>query len=508
MKSYKAWFFIPIITGAFSIPLHAQDAPAQACANLASNLDLEAATITSAVPVAAGRFIPPSGTQALNDLPGFCRVVLTIIPTPDSDIRAEIWLPLNGWNGKFLTAGNGAWGGSIQYQALADGLRRNYATASSDTGHTTVDASFAIGHPEKLIDFGYRAVHQTAVLGKAIIVGLYNTAPRYSYFNGCSGGGRQSFMEAQRYPEDFDAIIAGAPGYDRTDVAFQTLGMNQATHETPESFIPAGKYPLIHNAAMSMCDAHDGLEDGLISDPVNCDFDPGALQCQADDAATCLTEPQVVAARKIYATITDSRTGELLTAGLEPGSELHWGGVAGERPNFMYLSLFQHVVYPDEEWDFRSMDVALNLDAARAADNGVLAAVSPYLEPFFSRGGKLLIYHGWADQNIPPLGSVDYYQQVVETLGLPKTNEGMRLYMVPGMGHCGGGYGPNEFDMLDVLDKWRDQGQAPQAVVAELREDNNVVRSRPLCPYPQVAHYNGTGSINEVGNFTCVVPVK
>jgi feruloyl esterase len=162
MKSYKAWFFIPIITGAFSIPLHAQDAPAQACANLASNLDLEAATITSAVPVAAGRFIPPSGTQALNDLPGFCRVALTIIPTPDSDIRAEIWLPLNGWNGKFLTAGNGAWGGSIQYQALADGLRRNYATASSDTGHTTVDASFAIGHPEKLIDFGYRAVHQTA----------------------------------------------------------------------------------------------------------------------------------------------------------------------------------------------------------------------------------------------------------------------------------------------------------------------------------------------------------
>ncbi|MDG2089199.1 MAG: tannase/feruloyl esterase family alpha/beta hydrolase [Arenicellaceae bacterium] len=508
MKLCKVWLVILMFAGIFATTLPAQEVAPEACENLAASLNLETATITSALAVTAGQFTHPSGAQELLNLPEFCRVQLTIAPTPDSDIRAELWLPMKEWNGKFLTVGNPAWGGSIQYKALANGLRQNYATASSDTGHTTVDATFAIGHPEKLIDFGYRAVHQTAVLGKAIIAGLYSTAPRFSYFNGCSGGGRQSFMEAQRYPEDFDAIIAGAPGYDRTDVAFQTLGMNQATHDTPESFIPAEKYSVIHNAAMSMCDAHDGLEDGLISNPVACDFDPGALQCKDDDAATCLTEPQVVAARKIYATIIDSRTGELLTAGLEPGSELHWGRVAGEKPHLMYLSLFQHVVYPDEEWDFRSMDVASHLDAARAADNGVLAAISPNLEPFFSRGGKLLIYHGWADQNIPPLGSVDYYQQVVETLGLPRTIQGMRLYMVPGMGHCGGGHGPNEFDMLDVLDKWRDQGQAPQAVVAELREDDNVVRSRPLCPYPQVAHYNGTGSIDEAGNFTCVVPVR
>jgi feruloyl esterase len=491
-----------------AVSVDAQEAPIAACGNLAASLDLGATTVTAATPVTAGRFTPPNGQRALVDLPEFCRVELTIAPTSDSDIKTEVWLPTEEWNGKFLTVGNGGWAGSIQYNALADGVRRGYATASTDSGHTTADASFAIGHPEKLIDFGYRAVHETAVQGKATVTGLYGTAPRYSYFNGCSGGGRQSFMEAQRYPEDFDAIIAGAPGYDRTDVAFQTLGMAQATHETPESFIPAEKYPLIHRAAMDMCDARDGLEDGLISDPVACDFDPGVLQCRGSDTGTCLTEPQVVAARKIYADIVDPRTGELLTAGLEPGSEMHWGGVAGRQPNPMYFSLFQHVVFPDEDWDFRSIDVASHLDAARAADGGVLAAISPNLEPFISRGGRLLIYHGWADQNIPPLGSIDYYEQVVDTIGEPATEEGVRLYMMPGMGHCSGGHGPDEFDALGVLDRWREQGQAPQAVIAAQREGSDVVRSRPLCPYPQVARYDGTGSIDAADNFTCEAPVR
>lgn len=508
MRTYEAWLVSAVFATTVAASVHAQEAPTAACENLAASLDLGTTTVTSARLVMAGRFMPPIGRSELLDVPEFCRVELTIAPTPDSDIKTEVWLPTEEWNGKFLTVGNGGWGGSIQYNALADGLRRGYATASSDTGHTTADASFATGHPEKLIDFGYRAVHETAVQGKATVAGLYGTAPRYSYFNGCSGGGRQSFMEAQRYPEDFDAIIAGAPGYDRTDVAFQTLGMIQATHETPESFIPAEKYALIHGAAMDMCDARDGLEDGLISDPVACDFDPGVLQCKGSDTGTCLTEPQVVAARKIYATIVDPRTGEVLTAGLEPGSEMHWGRVAGRDPHYMYFSLFQHIVFPDEDWDFRSINVALHLDAARAADGGILAAISPNLEPFISRGGRLLIYHGWADQNIPPLGSIDYYEQVVDTLGQQRTEEGVRLYMIPGMGHCGGGHGPNEFDMLGVLEKWREQGHAPQAVVAELHEGRDVVRSRPLCPYPQVARYDGTGSIDEADNFICAAAVR
>ena len=490
----------------FAFSVHAQEVPNTACQNLTTSLRLGATTITAATPVTNGRFVPPNGQQVLSALPEFCRVELTISPSSDSDIKTEVWLPTQGWNGKFLTVGNGGWAGSIQYGALADGVRRGYATASTDTGHTTADATFAMGHPEKLIDFGYRAVHETAVQGKATVAGLYGIEASYSYFNGCSGGGRQSFMAAQRYPEDFDAIIAGAPGYDRTDVGFQTLGMVQATHETPESFIPAEKYQLIHAAAMEMCDARDGLADGLISDPVACDFDPGVLQCSSSDSGACLTEPQVAAARKIYATIVDPRNGEVLTAGLEPGSELHWGAVAGRIPNPMYASIFQHVVYPEQDWDFRSLDVASDLDAARAADGGILAAVSPELAPFISRGGRLLMYHGWADQNIPPLGSIDYYEQVVETLGRQMAEEGLRLYMMPGVGHCRGGHGPDEFDALGILEAWREQAQAPESVVAVQRQGGNVVRSRPLCPYPQSARYSGSGSIDEANNFTCSAP--
>jgi feruloyl esterase len=506
MNIYRTGLIGLLLAAIAAVNVNAQEATDAACENLATSLDLDATSIASATAVTEGRFTPPNGQRERTNLPDFCRIELTIAPTSDSDIKTELWLPLNNWNGKFLAVGNGAWAGSIQYYALADGLQRGYATASTDGGHTTVDASFAIGHPEKLIDFGYRAVHQTAVQGKSIIEGLYGTEPNYSYFNGCSGGGRQAFMAAQRYPEDFDAIVAGAPGYDRTDVAFQTLGMAQATHATPESFIPDEKFSLIHNAVMNMCDAGDGLEDGLISDPVACDFDPGVLQCESNDTASCLTEPQVVAARKIYATIVDPRTGEVLAAGMEPGSELNWRNVAGRDPHHMYLSLYQHVVFPDEDWDFRTLDIASDLDVARAADNGVLAATSTDLESFISHGGRLLIYHGWADQNIPPLGSIDYYEQVVDALGQPMTEEAVRLYMIPGMGHCRGGHGPNDFDELAVLEEWREQGIAPQAIVAVLREGRNVVRSRPLCPYPQVASYTGVGSIDEAENFSCVAP--
>ena len=311
-------------------------------------------------------------------------------------------------------------------------------------------------------------------------------------------------MEAQRFPEDFDGIIAGAPGYNRTDVAFQTLGMAQATHVSPESFIPATKYPALHQAALNACDALDGLKDGLIADPTICTFDPAAIECKNGDQPNCLTKPQVVAARRIYAPVVDPKTGMEISSGLEPGSEMQWGSVAGHEPHSMYNDLLRFVVMKDPNWDYRSLDVGRQLELARRADNGVLAATSTNLTPFVNRGGKLLIYHGWSDQNIPPRGSVTYYRDLVKKMGEEKVSDSVRLFMVPGMGHCGGGDGPNEFDMLAALEAWREHGKTPTVVVASQLKDGRVTRTRPLCPYPQIGKYTGSGSIDRAESFICV----
>jgi feruloyl esterase len=484
-----------------------QSTTTAACERLAKSLSFPNTTVTLVQAVAAGKFIPPGGgaaaAEGATSLPSFCRVALRLAPSPDSDIKSEVWLPMSGWNGKFLQVGNGAWGGSIQYGPLGDALRRGYAAASTDTGHTGADASFAMDHPDKLVDFGYRSVHETAVRGKATIAALYGDRPRLSYFNGCSGGGRMSFMEAQRFPEDFDGIIAGAPGYNRTDVAFQTLGMAHATHVSPESFIPASTYPALHQAALDQCDALDGLKDGLIAAPSKCHFDPAVLECKDGVGSGCLTRAQIVAARAIYGPVIDPRTQAQISSGLEPGSELQWGAVAGNQPHPMYNDLLRFIVMKDPNWDYRTLDVSQQLALARKADNGVLSATSTELTTFVSRGGKLLIYHGWSDQNIPPRESVNYYNRVVTTMGKEKVTESVRLFMVPGMGHCGGGDGPNEFDMLGVLEQWREHGKTPAKILASQVNEGRVVRTRPLCPYPQIAKYKGSGSIDRAENFSC-----
>ena len=326
MKTVTAVALVLVVLPAV---FHAQQPPAGAssCDRLAATLKLPNATVTATHAVAAGQFTAPgasgaAASRAYADLPAFCRVELTLTPSPDSDIRSEVWLPLSGWNGKFQEVGNGAWAGSIQYGALAAALRRGYAAASTNAGHTGEDASFALGHPEKLIDFGYRAVHETAVQSKATIANFYGTAPQLSYFNGCSGGGRMAFQEAQRFPADFDAILAGAPGYDRVNQSVQMLMNAKATLDHPASMIPPRKYAVIHRAALDACDAADGLKDGLISDPLHCRFDPRVLECKGGDAADCLTPPQVAAAAKIYAGVKHPKTGAEIFPGLEPGSEL------------------------------------------------------------------------------------------------------------------------------------------------------------------------------------------
>ena len=504
-----AWLVLSTPTAAASAQTRSTDA--STCAKLAMSLALPHTTVTSVQPIAAGQFVPPDGNAAMKEaaakLPAFCRVALTIAPTSDSDIRSEVWLPLAGWNGKFQQVGNGGWGGSIQYGALADALRRGYAAASTDTGHVGDSAQFALGHPEKLIDFGYRAVHETAVQSKSIVNAFYGSAPRLSYFVGCSGGGRQAFMEAQRYPADFDGIVAGAPGYNRTDQSFQLVSSWQATHADGASFIPASKLPVLHAAAVKACDANDSVADGLISDPLRCRFDPQVLTCTAGDAPDCLTEAQVAAAKKIYAPVVDPRTGKEVFPGVEPGSEPRWTiNAGGTKPLGMSDDLFKYVVFKDPSFDARSLDVTKHLETGRKADGGTISATSPNIRPFLDRGGKLIIYHGWGDTNVPPRSSVNYYKALTDTLGQQQVEQAIRLYMAPGMGHCGGGEGPNTFDMVTTLEHWREHGAAPREVLASKITNGKVERTRPLCPFPAIPQYKGTGSIDEAANFVCRQP--
>ncbi len=480
---------------------------ATACARLTS-LTLQNATVTSAQVVPAGQFKSPENAgEEFANLPAFCRIEMTITPTHDSDIKAEEWLPVSGWNGKFQEVGNGGWGGSIQYGELAEALGHGYAAASTDTGHTGGSASFALGHPEKLIDFDYRAVHETALDSKAAISALYGAAPQLSYFAGCSGGGRQAFMEVQRFPQDFEGVIAGAPGYDRTGESFQLVLVAQATLNDPASRIPPEKYAVLHQAALDACDARDGLKDGLISDPTRCKFDPAVTECKGADGPNCLTPAQVIAAKKIYAPVLDPQTKKELFPGFEPGSELRWSGTSGgPRPLAVADDFFKYVVFKDPNWDFRTLNLTHDLPLARKLDNGDLSATSANVKPFVQRGGKLLIYHGWGDQNVAPQFTTHYYDRLVNTLGKSQVADSVRVYMVPGMGHCGGGEGPNVFDTLTPLEQWREHGVAPTEIIASQITQGHVSRTRPLCPYPQLAEYKGSGSVDEAENFVCRLP--
>jgi feruloyl esterase len=365
-----------------------------------------------------------------------------------------------------------------------------------------------MGHPEKLKDFGYRAVHETAVQSKQTITSFYGAAPKLSYFNGCSGGGRMAFQEAQRFPADFDAILAGAPGYNRVNQSVQMLMNAKATLDNPASFIPPAKYAVLHRAALDACDAQDGLKDGLISEPLSCRVDPAVTQCKAGDGPTCLTPPQVEAARKIYAGVRHPKTGETIFPGLEPGSELNWGGPAGgPEPLAVGTDLFKFVVFQDARWDFRKFDLARDYDAVHKVDGLDLSPTSPDIKAFVARGGKLLMYQGWGDQNVAPRSTVAYYDNVAKTLGQKQVDDSVRLFFAPGMAHCGGGEGPNVFDALTPLEQWREQGKVPASIVATHSTNGKVDRTRPLCPFPQVAKYKGSGSIDEAANFTCAAPV-
>ncbi len=481
-----------------------------------SSLKLPNATITLAQSMPAGTFTRPDAAAAtpnpaVMNLPPFCRVAATLNPTTDSSIKIEVWLPLSGWNGKFQAVGNGGWAGVITYtsgaggieRGMAEALKRGYATASTDTGHVGADTKFALGHPEKMLDFAYRAVHETTIASKAIVAAFYGQSARLSYWNGCSTGGRQGLMEAQRYPDDFDGIIAGAPANYMTHLETAHIAAGVATLKQKESVLTPNLYSLLKNAVIQACDGNDRVRDGLLADPRTCHFNPEALLCGGGNSASCLTPAQVEAVKKIYAP-TKKATGELVFPGLKPGSELGWGPVTGG-PEPLGISMWMfRFVHDDLSWDWHTFDLNADLSMVdRKA--GFINAIEPDLGRFKRRGGKLLLYHGWNDASIAPENTINYYASVLAKMG-SQEDGWIRLFMAPGMNHCGGGDGPNAFDAVSVLERWVEGKKAPEQIVASHSTDGKVDRTRPLCPYPQIATYKGTGSIDDAVNFACKAP--
>jgi hypothetical protein len=528
--------FILLLSGA---PAYAQDA----CERLTA-AKIPNTTITLAQTVAAGTFNGPptpksGGELALlyKSLPAFCRVVAEAKPTSDSDIKIEVWLPVSGWNGKLEGIGVGGYAGSIDNVKLATLVKAGYAATATDTGHTgssPMDAGWAMGHPEKIIDYGYRGIHEMTRVAKAVIAAYYSKPPQRSYFAGCSGGGRQGLMEAQRYPEDYDGILAGAPAnYYTTLVAAFAYGAQVLTMDSA-SFIPPAKITTIAAAVNAACDELDGVHDGILNDPRQCHFDPATIQCKGEDSDKCLTAAQVTALKKLYAGTLDSK-GHVVYPGYLPGAEEGQGGwglwITGPAPVKSYLAsfangFFSNFVFGKSDWDYKTFKLDADLKAANEKTAQVLNATDPDLKPFKARGGKLILYHGWNDPAITPLNSVDYYESVVKKMGQKDVDSFMRLYMVPGMQHCLGGPGPDTFGAVydddpkfddpqhsveASLEQWVEKAIAPSTIIASKFDDQDPTHAkmtRPLCPYPQTVRYKGSGDPNDAANFECERPKK
>jgi feruloyl esterase len=484
-----------------------------ACADLA-NLNLPTTTITAAVVVPPGTFKAPGALAAAQAtyarLPEFCRVAAMLRPSADSDIKIEVWLPTGQWNGRFQAVGNGGWAGSIPFTAMAAALADGFATAGTDTGHAGGTAAFAIGHPEKVIDLGYRAVHEMTAQAKSLINSFYGRAPQFSIWNGCSQGGRQGITAAIRYPTDFDGVIAGAPAVNWMNLHAGRMAANRAANSNQWATIQPEKYALVHNAALAACDATDGVKDGLIENPLACRFDPKVLQCSSPagagtETANCLTAAQVESARALYAPVLDPRTGQEVMPGLAPGSELAWAIAAAARPVATALDAFKYIVFENPNWDPATFNATTDIERTLRADrNDVLNSSSTDLKAFFDRGGKLLMYHGWSDTQVTPLNSINYFQKVVSRFGTQAAGASIQLYMVPGMNHCSGGPGTDVFNRVAALEQWMGTGTAPDRIAASHLTNATVDRTRPLCTLGSVAKWTGSGSSDDAANFTCV----
>ncbi|MEU6104106.1 tannase/feruloyl esterase family alpha/beta hydrolase [Streptomyces flaveolus] len=481
------------------------------CATL-TKLSLPKTEITSAQPVPGGDYKAPDG-RTYRDLPAFCRVTATVAPS----LKFEVWLPATSWNQRLQGVGNGGFAGQISYSAMAPALTAGYATVSTDTGHSASDSANSwISDPTQLEMWGRTSIHLMTVRAKEILAAHYGAGPEYSYFVGGSTGGRQGMIEAQYYPEDYDGIVSKSPGMDYSHVMMEVLWTSQRLAENPDGVLRADDRKLLNDAVLAACAGRDGVRGDLIlNDPRDCGFNPARLNCRAGETDGCLTTDQIATAERIYAPVTNPRTGQQLYPGFSRGSESAWHYAAEDLALTSYpQALFGRAVFDDPNWDWRTFDFDKDAALVEKRLAAKIDATNTDLSRLAARGGKLIMTQGWSDDYQAGALPVEYYNRVLLDKGGPDVRSALRdvqefyrLFMVPGGGHVSGGPGPNSFDALTAVRSWVEQGNAPKEMVATKyvadRPENEVTMTRPLCPYPQVARYDGSGPTSEASNFRC-----
>jgi feruloyl esterase len=489
----------------------------QSCADLAKVRD-------GAWSVSFAEFVRPPFTVSDEKRPvpvsdSFCRVIAKAQPVSGSEIGFELWLPpKEKWNGKFAGVGSGGSLGAIPYKPLARELARGYATVATDNGHHSeaFDVSWALGRPDRIVDFGYRALHTVTQAGKFLTRAFYKTPPRHSYFIGCSQGGHHGLTEAQRFPEDYDGIVAGAPVYDWVGEMTGQAWNVRALRKIPQGAIRKEKLAPLYAAVAKACAGPDGL----IDDPRACSFDPATIKCEGEDRDSCLTTSEVEAVRAFYAGPKTS-TGAQIYPGLPRGSEGDWD-ILWSDPKHLggsWEGFYRFMVFDNPEWELAKINFDRDPRFAKEKLGSTMDPDNPDLKAFADRGGKLIVYHGWSDYMVPSQVSIDYWNAVNGKLGESRTSAFYRLFMVPGMAHCADGPGADvlfhfpeapavplepERDMLTALEQWVEQGRVPSKFVASrVNEQGAIERTRLLCPYPNVARYRGEGDVLRAENFTC-----
>ncbi|MBW4028784.1 MAG: tannase/feruloyl esterase family alpha/beta hydrolase [Acidobacteria bacterium] len=489
--------------------------------------DIQIVSVGEVSPNSAATFRELS-PALLQGLPAFCRVQAVARPASDSEIHIEVWIPIANWNRRFWGVGNGGFGGSIDLYSMANLVGRGFATAGTDTGHSlpSSNATWALGHPQKIEDFGWRAIHLMTITAKAVVAAVTDQSPAKSYFGSCSTGGRQALMEVQRFPGDYDGVLAGAPANDWTSLLAMGASDMKAFDSEPDSYISPEDLTVIHDAVERACHATNGV----VADPTRCSFNPRELVCSQNRSTGCLNKDQVGFLKRLYQGLPRPPDSPAFP-GYEPGGELGPGGwstwLTGRSPGASLMAVFvrgyyANFVYDDSNWQIRDFNLRSASALSKRGSEQALNATATDLAAFRDRGGKLIIYHGWSDPAIPPLSSVRYFNGVIRTMGVSDTESFLRLYMVPGMQHCAGGPGADSFgqedpsfpptdasrDIASSLVKWVEEGKSPESLIAT-KYDNSEGKSRPvkftqlLCPYPLAARYTRTGEKGNATSYVC-----